>query len=149
MRPVSISTASSARLLRTAGGILAVGSAHMRLNQACRRCLELFETEVSFEIEEEFVPCVNVQTGTGLAIADKDSPELVIDEHHMLDLTEVLRQYVILAASDPGLCRPDCKGLCPSCGSVLNLGPCDCQKVSVDPRFTVLAELLKPSSQAE
>ncbi|MEO8337908.1 MAG: hypothetical protein ABI664_23240 [bacterium] len=26
------------------------------------------------------------------------------------------------------LCRDDCKGLCPTCGAELNLGPCDCQQ---------------------
>ena len=37
--------------------------------------------------------------------------------------------------------REDCKGLCPSCGKNLNLGPCACRK-PVDPRFAVLEQLL-------
>ena len=39
------------------------------------------------------------------------------------------------------LCREDCKGLCPTCGKNLNLGPCGCRK-QTDPRFAVLEQLL-------
>ena len=39
------------------------------------------------------------------------------------------------------LCREDCKGLCPTCGKNLNLGPCGCRK-QIDPRFAVLEQLL-------
>ena len=131
-------------LLRTARGILATGGARLRLGQVCRRCLESIESEVSFEFEEEFVPSVNVETGLRLAAADVASPELVIDEHHILDLTEVLRQYAVLAASGLALCRPDCKGLCPNCGGNRNFEPCHCQSVEIDPRLAVLGELLEP-----
>ena len=131
------------KFLRSARGILATGSAHLSLVQACRRCLQLTETEVRFQFEEEFVPSVDVSTGVRLALSSEDSPELVVDEHHTLDLTEVLRQYAILAASDWALCRPDCKGLCPKCGRNLNFGSCNCESVETDPRFAALAELLK------
>jgi len=142
--PGPVQVQGKVRFLRTARGILATGSAHLGLAQACRRCLELTEREVSFEFEEEFVPSIDIHTGLQLPTAGERSPELVISQQHILDLTEVLRQYAALAASDLVLCRPDCKGLCPRCGRNLNLGPCDCENVEIDPRLAVLGELLKP-----
>lgn len=130
-------------LLRTAAGILVTAQIRVKLVQLCRRCLEPTRHEIRFKLEEEFVPSIDVRTGLRLPIADKDSPELVIDEHHILDLTEVLRQHVVLNGLGFGLCRHDCKGLCPECGHNLNLGPCQCQSPKVDPRLAVLAKLLE------
>ena len=38
------------------------------------------------------------------------------------------------------VCREDCKGLCPSCGSNLNVESCDCQPVP-DARWSALKDL--------
>ena len=98
--------------------------------------------DLTLEIEEEFKPSTDIETGASLPITDEDEPELIIDEHHILDLTETLRQYAVMAGISPGLCRPDCKGLCPVCGSNLNLGDCGCDTSTTDPRLAVLADLL-------
>ncbi|MBC7236051.1 MAG: DUF177 domain-containing protein [Chloroflexi bacterium] len=128
--------------VRTPRGILVTGKAHVSVNQMCRRCLELTRVEIEFEIEEEFIPSIDIETGASLPITDEDEPELIIDEHHMLDMTEVLRQYVIVASMSPSLCRPDCKGLCPICGQNLNLASCQCRRDEIDPRLSILAQLL-------
>jgi uncharacterized protein len=39
------------------------------------------------------------------------------------------------------LCRPDCKGLCPRCGSDRNAAPCDCREEG-DERLAKLKSLL-------
>lgn len=43
----------------------------------------------------------------------------------VVDLTEDVRQEIILAYPIVPLCRPDCKGLCPSCGANLNQATCE------------------------
>jgi uncharacterized protein len=43
-----------------------------------------------------------------------------------LDLTDAVREHVVLETPALALCREDCRGLCPSCGADLNEGPCDC-----------------------
>ncbi len=133
--------------VRTPKGILVTGNAQMNIQQICRRCLEPMATEVEFEIEEEFIPSIDIDTGATLPITDEDEPELIIDEHHMLDMSEVLRQYVIVAGTSPGLCRSDCEGLCPICGKNLNLEPCGCQRDVIDPRLSALAQLLDQPDQ--
>ena len=126
--------------VRTPRGILVTGKARMTINQMCRRCLEPIETPIEFEIEEEFIPSIDIETGATLPITDEDEPELIIDEHHMLDMSEVLRQYVLVASISPGLCREDCKGLCMVCGKNLNLETCNCRTEEIDTRMSVLAQ---------
>ncbi|MBQ3561654.1 MAG: DUF177 domain-containing protein, partial [Oscillospiraceae bacterium] len=40
------------------------------------------------------------------------------------------------------LCREDCKGLCPVCGSDLNEKTCNCNQKQIDPRLEKLKMLL-------
>ena len=47
----------------------------------------------------------------------------------------------VLDMDTKSLCRPDCAGLCDTCGANLNLGPCSCRKQR-DPRLAVLEQLL-------
>jgi len=58
-----------------------------------------------------------------------------------VDLAEPLREAVILEVPQVVLCRPDCKGLCPTCGADLNEGACGCSPVQGDPRWDVLKHL--------
>ncbi len=46
-----------------------------------------------------------------------------------VDITEDVRQEIILAYPMIPLCKPDCKGLCRSCGQDLNLKSCAHQSV--------------------
>ena len=40
------------------------------------------------------------------------------------------------------LCRPDCRGLCPTCGSDLNRDPDHTHEVTVDPRWSGLEKFV-------
>jgi uncharacterized protein len=63
-----------------------------------------------------------------------------------LDLGETIREAVILEIPQVVLCRPDCRGLCPGCGSDLNEGACKCTPEGGDPRWDALKHL-KDSSR--
>jgi uncharacterized protein len=67
---------------------------------------------------------------------------LSIDDHHNLDLSEVIRQRLWLAGPTESLCNPDCLGLCPRCGGNRNLEECQCEEINVDPRWSALQALL-------
>lgn len=134
----------SVRLVRTPKGILVTGNAKLALGMVCRRCLEVFDGEIAFDFEEEFIASVDLLTGASLPVAEDEDPSLILTEQHILDLTEVLRQYAVLTATLEGLCSPDCRGLCPGCGQNLNMGDCECGRARGDPRFSALAQLLRP-----
>lgn len=149
LNPGPVPVGGEVTLVRTPRGILASGTAHMKLVQACRRCLELAETEVSFSFEEEYIPSIDIETGANLPITDEDEKALLIDEHHILNLSEVLRQYAVIELTGGALCQPECKGLCPTCGANLNLGPCGCSRETIDPRLAALAKLLENDQNRE
>ena len=60
-----------------------------------------------------------------------------------IDLTETIRELLILSEPMKVLCRPDCAGLCPQCGANLNEGACSCPTDRIDPRLAVLSDWLK------
>ncbi len=130
------------QMVRTADGILVMGRLYTSLELVCSRCLDEFSMPVTFEMEEEFKPSVDIVTGANLPILADDEPATRIDAHHILDLTEVIRQNILLAIPPVPVCRSKCAGLCPQCGMNLNEGKCDCKSDDVDPRFEALKQLL-------
>ena len=112
-------------LLRTNRGILVKGTLHTEVQATCSRCLSLFGYPLTLNIEEEYFPVIDVVSGNSLSVPE-DPGYFTIDEHHILDLTEAVRQYVLLVGPMKPLCREDCAGLCSSCGHNLNQGPCSC-----------------------
>lgn len=129
-------------LLRTDRGILVEGTLSGQVVVPCSRCLADVTVPVTVEVEEQFQPTVDVVRGTFLEV-DEDDEALLIDEHHILDLSEVLRQEVLLEVPMQPLCRPDCAGLCPICGQDLNEGPCACSEADGDARWADLGSLLE------
>lgn len=130
------------RLLRTNDGILVTGRLHTGVRLPCRRCLRLFTLPVDFDLEENFYPSVGVTSGAAIPIGDAEDAATRTDEHRILDLTEVVRQNLLLALPISPLCSPLCRGLCPGCGADLNTEPCTCQSEEGDPRLAVLRQLL-------
>lgn len=130
------------QLIRTADGIFALGTLHTSLELTCARCLDLFSMPLQFSLEEEFHPTIDIYTGASLPLPADDEVATRIDAHHEIDLTEIVRQNILLAIPPNPICRTKCKGLCPTCGKNLNEGPCDCKRDKVDPRLEKLKQLL-------
>jgi len=103
------------RLMRTDRGILAKGTLHTEVEVTWSRCLSLFTCPLALNIEEEYFPTTDVISGVSLPISDEPGG-FTIDEHHVLDLTEAIRQYALLVIPMKPLCRQDCAGLSPNCG---------------------------------
>ena len=118
------------RVYNEAGVLHLEGTLTAEMTCICDRCGAEFDS-----VKETVLDAVIVEENTG------DDPDLFLLENDELDLDEVLSTCFILDMDTKFLCREDCKGLCPSCGKNLNLGPCACRK-PVDPRFAVLEQLL-------
>lgn len=56
-----------------------------------------------------------------------------IHRRKTIDVTDDIRQEIVLSYPMSWLCHQDCRGLCPSCGSNLNEGPCACPQQSSAP----------------
>ena len=68
----------------------------------------------------------------GMDVVFSSDPDLVDDpsvyalspEDTGVDVTMAVREELVLRLSVFPLCRPDCQGLCATCGADLNAGPC-------------------------
>jgi uncharacterized protein len=127
-------------LTRTDRGILVHSIMRMEIELACSRCLNLCNYPLTLRIAEEYFPTIDILTGAPMASPD-DSGYFTIDEHHILDLTEMIRQYTVLVTPMKPLCRTNCAGLCPSCGHNLNQGACSCPPPDTDIRWAALRKL--------
>ena len=64
-------------------------------------------------------------------------------EGQKVDLTSLMQETIVTELPLRLLCKEDCKGLCPKCGTDLNLGSCSCEHKEIDPRLAGLADFFK------
>jgi len=107
----------------------------------CDRCAEPYVADIQDEM------MVLYTLSSKLIPEDEDKQ---YDEVHRIDpglmeidLSEDIRQTLIVALPLKRLCSPDCKGLCPRCGANLNFEKCTCEVETIDPRWEALKKLLK------
>jgi uncharacterized protein len=134
-------------LLRTPAGILVRARIKLVEPELCSRCLQPLQETLDIGFEEEFLATVDAHGVPTREVEDEDA--FTIDQNHMLDLTEAVRQYREASAIMQPLCRPDCRGLCPQCGKDLNTGACDCDAVQEDSPWAALAGLLPKTEGKE
>jgi len=103
------------------------------VKRMCGRCLKEFSAETKAEVLEKFYP-------QGTANLEKDA---FVYDSDVIDITEPLRESLLLAEPIQALCKEDCRGLCPVCGADLNDGDCGCDRVTVDPRLAALKQFIK------
>ncbi len=135
------------RLMRTDRSILAKGTLHTEIELTCSRCLSLFSCPLTLNIEEEYFPTSDTVTGASLPLPDEPGC-FTIDEYNILDLTEAIRQYALMATPMKPLCGEDCAGLCPTCGCNLNQASCNCPPKPADSRWSGLGKLVLANNQA-
>jgi len=117
------------------GEVVVRGELEARLAQECRRCLEPVEGRLAQEVTMVFL-------SSDTPGAEEDGDARVFDSGASeLDLSEPVREEVVLAIDPYVVCDPDCKGLCPQCGVNWNIEECGCASEASDPRWDVLRAL--------
>lgn len=121
--------------------VMARGEVAATLQLECTRCLRTFLQAVTADIEE---PCALAEIDQVASYAlNSDEPDaLPILEGQLINLSELVRQNLIVALPHRPLCTPGCRGLCAQCGRDLNEGDCTCQDNDTDPRLAPLRALL-------
>lgn len=87
--------------------LLVRGKMHGEARVICDRCEEPFTWE--FHVDD-FCQVFEKAFGT------------------TIDLTDFIREDILINFPQQFLCKPDCLGLCPHCGQNLNEGDCDCEE---------------------
>ncbi len=130
------------RVIRTHQGVLVRAELETQVKLTCSRCIGQFELRSVLIMEEESFPTIDPATGRKTQPPEEAEGVIHLDAQHVLDMTEVVRQYVLTEAPIKPLCREDCPGLCPGCGSNLNKEKCKCNATPVDSPVGISAELL-------
>jgi uncharacterized protein len=94
--------------------LIVTGSASVPLATVCARCLD--DVRVTISVKDL---CFHFEKVKDLEV----------------DLTEDVREELLLAVPSCFYCSPDCKGICPMCGANLNHETCSCGDVPAEPEF--------------
>jgi uncharacterized protein len=122
-----------ARLEAVTEGVLVTGTVTAPLRGECGRCLDPISDELSVDVCELFAYAGSTTDET----TELDEVHRVDGDH--LDAEPVVRDAVVLALPFQPLCRPDCGGLCPTCGQRLDDLPAGHAHEVIDPRWAALA----------
>ena len=86
----------------------------IKLKLSCARCLTKFNFQQPFKFQRLYISDQTDQ---------KNSEPIVNGE---IDIKKPIKEEIILGLPLKPLCKPNCQGLCPSCGQNLNIKKCNC-----------------------
>ena len=121
-----------------------VGGVRTTLELPCGRCLEPYTAPVDQAFDLRYHPRT-LNTGEGERELEDDDLTTAFYENDEIDLGQLMQEQLYLALPMKPLCKDDCKGLCPNCGTNLNKAKCDCSTHWDDPRLAALRALKKES----
>lgn len=103
------------------------------MHRTCSRCLKDFTQLSNVSVTEKFYPAGNNGVESDAFVYDGD----------IVDVTEPLREGLIVSEPISFLCKEDCEGICPVCGADRNEHPCNCDTDTIDPRLSALKQFFK------
>ena len=103
------------------------------MDTSCARCTDDIRVAIEFEINEFFIRDEDHN--------DQDG-DVYIYSGYQIDVTDAIIDCLVMNIDSRYLCTPDCKGLCPTCGTNLNFETCSCADDSIDPRWEKLKALM-------
>lgn len=115
------------KLHRTATGIVADFKVTFTADMTCVRCLEEFCNEFSVNIQLEYVEGKDPLAKTEKIELQRMDIDRVYYRGSQIDLSIGIREAIILAFPIAPVCSENCRGLCPMCGSNLNIQKCNCK----------------------
>lgn len=132
----------SGELSKDADGISFAGRIETSARLSCSRCLEEYSLplDLPFDLFYTTEPEGSPRSDSRI---DDDMVTQVHFDGDRIDIQSLVSEQVYLGLPLKPLCRPDCQGLCPRCGTNLNAGDCACaEERTEDPRLRVLKNLL-------
>lgn len=116
-------------------GVLLRGTVAVGITQTCARCLQpITPGTLTAHVAELF-------SDSKAAEVDSDVEEGYEIANGMIDIDALIRDALAEQVPVAPHCRPDCAGLCPTCGVDRNTTTCDCTDVPVDGRWSALSDL--------
>jgi len=113
-----------------------VGTVSSAVELTCSRCLEPFQQPIDAIFDLRYLP-QSENAGEERQVEEDDLSEAFYRDD-VIDLGQLIDEQFYLALPMKPLCSSDCRGLCPHCGTNLNLETCDCEVRWEDPRVAGL-----------
>ncbi len=108
-----------------------------RLEAVCDRCLRPVELPAETDFDLAYRPIESIAREEEVEISP-DELEVGFYAGEGIDLADVVTEQVNLFMPMKVVCRADCRGLCPVCGTDLNVTSCRCRTVASDSPFASL-----------
>lgn len=138
---ISLTEPALVKLHITNNGISLVAKAEITgtLQLNCSRCLEPFQQGLETVFEEHYRHISE--------IGNEEDGDLnyQVYEEDAIDLTDAIKESIILALPMKPVCTTGCQGICPKCGVNKNKMACVCREEELDPRFAALKDYFKRS----
>jgi uncharacterized protein len=117
--------------------IIVQGQVSLVVEMECSRCLEIFETDINHKIQ------------LVIQLLDISEPQHSEDDDFVIlpkttgefDLSDRIREAIMLELPLKPLCSDSCRGLCPMCGVNRNEAECECTPDKTDERWDSLKQL--------
>jgi uncharacterized protein len=107
---------------------------------SCNRCLKPIVEHAESQVELMIVVERRHDSGGERELTEKELGILFLDEE-ILRTEPILIEQIQLNVPMKPLCQPECRGLCPVCGTDWNEGACSCAGSEPDARWAALAAL--------
>jgi uncharacterized protein len=125
------------RLESVSEGVLVSGTVSGPVSGECSRCLRPISDSVVVAVQELYA----YEHSTTDETADEDEVGRLHGD--LIDLEPAVRDALVLALPTNPLCRDDCPGLCPDCGTPLDELPEGHTHERLDPRWAALSRLTR------
>jgi uncharacterized protein len=106
----------------------------------CSRCLVNSTAKINSDFNVAFVEKEYFTTEIEAELNENDL-DVSLYDGETIDVIELAREQLLLEIPTHFVCKTDCKGLCPQCGTNLNNQTCNCDKKEIDPRWAALKKL--------
>lgn len=111
------------------------------LQVVCDRCIDTYHRDLRHDFKVYLGSPPPADTNwTEVELLDEDL-EVGFIKDNEIDLDEIIREQIYLSLPMKFLCSDQCRGLCPTCGSNLNVRDCHCPKDQGHPGFLKLKDL--------
>ena len=129
------------RVDKVAAEVLVKGEVKASLELQCSRCLRSFPRDIGVTFDVVYRPMEELKNDEKHEISDEEL-DTGFYEGDELDLDGLVLEQILLNVPMKPLCGESCKGICPKCGTELNVKACSCERRESDPRLEVLKKLL-------
>jgi uncharacterized protein len=129
------------RVIRVGEMVEVEGTVESRIRLSCSRCLAEHDEPLVAGFALTYarqMPEVTDEAGEEEVELSAEEMGLTLFHGDEIDLGEAIAEQVIMALPMRPLCREECRGLCPLCGTNLNEGDCGCERPVFNAKFAAL-----------